>query len=187
MKGDPKLIKTLNSLLADELTAINQYMVHSEMCDNWGYEKLHKTIEARAIAEMKHAEKLIARILFLEGIPVVSQLNKMTIGAEVQVQHSNDRGLEQSAIASYNDDAALNANVALTTTVTLSWPSSNQVCWMRRASVSHTYLRLTVGCFAHSSDWACSSQNPSGSFKARAAIFSQFLTWVLPRDSSEGR
>ena len=73
MKGDPKVMEVLNSLLADELTAINQYMVHSEMCDNWGYEKLHKAIEKRAIDEMKHAEKLIARIIFLEGVPIVSQ------------------------------------------------------------------------------------------------------------------
>ena len=66
MKGDPKVIDVLNSLLADELTAVNQYMVHSEMCDDWGYKKLHKSIEKRAIDEMKHAEKLIGRILFLE-------------------------------------------------------------------------------------------------------------------------
>ena len=66
MKGNPEIIKSLNDLLAEELTAINQYMVHSEMCDNWGYEKLHKAIEKRAIQEMKHAEKHIARILFLE-------------------------------------------------------------------------------------------------------------------------
>jgi len=64
MKGDPKVIGVLNSLLAEELTAVNQYMVHSEMCDDWGYEKLHKSIEKRAIDEMKHAEKLIGRILF---------------------------------------------------------------------------------------------------------------------------
>jgi bacterioferritin len=83
MKGDPKLIKALNSLLADELTAINQYMVHSEMCDNWGYEKLHKTIEARAIAEMKHAEQLIGRVLFLEGLPIVSDLKKIYVGADI--------------------------------------------------------------------------------------------------------
>ena len=69
MKGDPKVVKVLNSLLADELTAINQYIVHSEMCDNWGYGKLHKSIEKRAIDEMKHAETLIGRILFLEGNP----------------------------------------------------------------------------------------------------------------------
>jgi bacterioferritin len=69
MKGNRKLIQTLDSLLADELTAINQYMVHSEMCANWGYEKLHQHFEKRAIDEMKHAEKLIGRILFLEGTP----------------------------------------------------------------------------------------------------------------------
>lgn len=67
MKSDPKMIDTLNGLLADELTAINQYIVHAEMCEDWGYDKLHGIIEKRAIAEMKHAEKLIGRILFLEG------------------------------------------------------------------------------------------------------------------------
>src|SRR4030042_2918356 len=82
MKGNEKLLGTLNSLLADELTAINQYMVHSEMCSNWGYEKLHKHFEKRAIAEMKHAETLIGRILFLEGTPTVSILRKMSIGAD---------------------------------------------------------------------------------------------------------
>jgi len=102
MKGDKKLIDTLNFLLADELTAINQYMVHSEMCDNWGYQKLHKAIEKRAIDEMKHAEKLIGRILFLEGIPIVSNLKKMTIGAEVPKMMVNDHFLESGAIKSYN-------------------------------------------------------------------------------------
>ncbi|MCX7957635.1 MAG: bacterioferritin [Deltaproteobacteria bacterium] len=102
MKGNPKLIQTLNSLLADELTAINQYMVHSEMCDNWGYEKLHKHFEKRAIEEMKHAEKLIARILFLEGIPIVSELNKIYIGSDVSKQLTNDHKAEEEAIAAYN-------------------------------------------------------------------------------------
>jgi bacterioferritin len=102
MKGDKKLIDTLNSLLADELTAINQYMVHSEMCDSWGYDKLHKAIEKRAIDEMKHAEKLIGRILFLEGLPIVSNLKKMTIGAEVPKMMANDHFLESGAIKSYN-------------------------------------------------------------------------------------
>ena len=88
MKGNKKLITTLNALLADELTAINQYMVHSEMCDDWGYEKLHTHFEKRAIDEMKHAEKLIGRILFLEGIPVVTTLKKIMIGAEVPKQLS---------------------------------------------------------------------------------------------------
>ncbi len=76
MKGNQKLIDMLNYLLADELTAINQYMVHSEMCANWGYQKLHEGFEKRAIDEMKHAEQLIGRILFLEGTPVVTSLNK---------------------------------------------------------------------------------------------------------------
>lgn len=103
MKGNPKVIETLNVLLADELTAINQYMVHSEMCDDWGYERLHKAIEGRAIEEMKHAEKLIGRILFLEGTPVVSNLNKIHIGAEVQAQIQNDVEAETVAIRAYND------------------------------------------------------------------------------------
>ena len=86
MKGNEKLLKTLNSLLADELTAISQYMVHSEMCENWGYEKLHEHFQKRAIDEMKHAEKLIARILFLEGTPVVDQLRSLSIGSSVPKQ-----------------------------------------------------------------------------------------------------
>ncbi len=102
MKGDPKLIKVLNSLLADELTAINQYMVHSEMCDNWGYDKLHKLIEKRAITEMKHAEKLIGRILFLEGVPIVSELKVLHIGAEVPKMFANDHAAEMGAVKSYN-------------------------------------------------------------------------------------
>ena len=104
MKGTKKMIERLNARLADELTAINQYMVHSEMCDNWGYKRLHEAIEKRAIMEMKHAEKLIARILFLEGLPIVSTLNKMNIGSDVDKQFQNDRGLELSAIRSYNED-----------------------------------------------------------------------------------
>ena len=102
MKGNAKVIAALNELLADELTAINQYIVHSEMCANWGYEKLHKLMEKRAIDEMKHAEKLIGRILFLEGRPVVSVLNKINIGAEVPAQHANDHAAEVTAIQNYN-------------------------------------------------------------------------------------
>jgi len=102
MKGDKKLIETLNSLLSHELTAVSQYMVHSEMCDNWGYEKLHKSIEKRAIDEMKHAEKLIGRILFLEGIPYVSNLQKMHIGAEIPKMMTNDHESEATAIKDYN-------------------------------------------------------------------------------------
>ena len=107
MNGNPKIIETLNSLLADELTAINQYIVHSEMCSNWGYEKLHKADEKRAIDEMKHAEKLIARILFIEGIPVVSNLKKISIGSDVAVQHKNDMHSETETIAMYNNGIKL--------------------------------------------------------------------------------
>jgi len=107
MKGNEKIIALLNDLLADELTAISQYMVHSEMCANWGYDKLHKAIEKRAIGEMKHAEKLIGRILFLEGIPIVSQLNKINIGAMVEAQFKHDLEAEAGAIKSYNDGIRL--------------------------------------------------------------------------------
>jgi bacterioferritin len=112
MKGNDKLIKTLNSLLSDELTAINQYMVHSEMCANWGYEKLHKHFEKRAIDEMKHAEKLIGRILFLEGTPTVSNLGKMSIGGDVASQLDGDRALEMGAIKAYNDAIKLAGDVS---------------------------------------------------------------------------
>lgn len=103
MKGNAKIIERLNALLADELTAINQYMVQSEMCANWGYERLHKAIEKRAIAEMKHAEKLIGRIIFLEGSPTVNKLNKIEIGADVETQHKNDWKAEEGAVKAYND------------------------------------------------------------------------------------
>jgi bacterioferritin len=112
MKGNDRIIDTLNMLLADELTAINQYMVHSEMCANWGYEKLHKGAEKRAIDEMKHAEKLIGRVLFLEGIPVVSNLNKIKIGADVEAQHKNDWAAEEGAVKAYNEGIRLAVEVA---------------------------------------------------------------------------
>lgn len=102
MKGNDKVIAELNARLAEELTAINQYMVHAELCENWGYERLHSEIEKRAIVEMKHAEKLIARILYLEGMPIVSELNKIHIGAEVEKQHKNDMQAEADAINNYN-------------------------------------------------------------------------------------
>jgi bacterioferritin len=111
MKGNPKLIATLNDLLADELTAINQYMVHSEMAEAWGYKKLHEAFEKRAIDEMKHAEVLIGRILFLEGTPTVSKLNKMMIGADVPKQLAGDRALEMGAVKAYNEAIILAGEV----------------------------------------------------------------------------
>ena len=107
MKGNEKIIALLNEFLADELTAISQYMVHSEMCANWGYDKLHEAVEKRAIGEMKHAEKLIGRILYLEGQPVVSNLNQMGIGANVEEQLKHDLDAEAGAIKGYNDGIRL--------------------------------------------------------------------------------
>jgi bacterioferritin len=102
MKGNPKIIKMLNTVLADELTAVNQYMVHAEMCENWGYDELAEAVQKRAVDEMKHAEKLIARILFLDGKPIVSNLNPIHIGGEVEAQLKNDWNAENDAIKSYN-------------------------------------------------------------------------------------
>jgi bacterioferritin len=112
MKGNAKMLEKLNDLLADELTAINQYMVHSEMCEDWGYSKLHEAIEKRAITEMKHAESLIARILFLEGRPIVSELKKIHIGGDVEAMHKNDWVAERDAIKSYNDGLKIATQVA---------------------------------------------------------------------------
>jgi bacterioferritin len=103
MKGDQRVIDTLNSLLARELTVVNQYMVHAEICDNWGYDKLHEKIQKRAVVEMKHAEKLIGRIIFLEGIPIVSRLEEMHIGADVPKMFNNDHDSELDAVARYNE------------------------------------------------------------------------------------
>ena len=103
MKGNQAVLTKLNDLLSDELTAINQYMVHAEMCDNWQFERLAKAVEKRAIDEMKHAEKLIGRIIFLEGVPVVSKLKDIHVGPKVETQLENDRQAEEGAIASYND------------------------------------------------------------------------------------
>src|SRR5690606_24158865 len=103
MLGNPKLIETLNALLADELAAINQYIVHAEMCEDWGYGKLHEGFEKRSIEEMKHAEQLIGRILFLGGTPVVTKLSNIKIGKDVPKQVEYDRAAEESAIKAYND------------------------------------------------------------------------------------
>jgi len=107
MKGNQKLIEKLNGLLAEELTAINQYVVHGEIDGDWGYERLHEIVEKRGIDEMKHAEMLIERILFLEGMPIVSELNKLHIGDSVEKQFKNDWQAEMDAINSYNEGIKL--------------------------------------------------------------------------------
>jgi bacterioferritin len=103
MKGSKKLLVVLNSLLADELTVVNQYMVHSEMCENWGYKKLHIAIRKQAIDEMHHAEWLIERIIFFEGAPTVSKLNPIKIGKTVSEMISNDHDDELKVVHDYNE------------------------------------------------------------------------------------
>jgi bacterioferritin len=119
MKGNEKVIATLNSLLADELTAISQYMVHAEMCDNWGFGKLHHAIEKQAYDEMHHAEWLIGRILFLDGLPVVSKLNPMKIGQDVPAMVGNDMDDELGAVRAYNDGIRVAREAADQATVDL--------------------------------------------------------------------
>jgi bacterioferritin len=102
MKGKPEVLAELSERLKEELGAINQYILHAEMCENWGYERLSKDIKMQAIGEMKHAEKLIERILFLEGMPKVDELARITIGKNVQQQFEFDLALEKGAVAAYN-------------------------------------------------------------------------------------
>jgi len=103
MNGNEELLTVLNSLLADELTVINQYMVQSEMCANWGYSKLHKAIRKQAMDEMLHAEWLIERIIFFEDSPTVSKLNPMKIGKTVSEMINNDDFTELKVVSEYND------------------------------------------------------------------------------------
>jgi bacterioferritin len=102
MKGDKKIIDILNDVLTAELTAINQYFVHGEMCENWGYERLQQVIRKHSLGEMKHAEEVIERILFLEGIPNMQRLGKIDIGESVPEQLRLDLALEMDAIGRLN-------------------------------------------------------------------------------------
>ena len=103
MKGDAKIIGLLNEVLKAELTAINQYFLHAEMCENWGYERLAKLIRKESIEEMGHAEKLIERILYLDGTPNMSEYFKINIGATVEQQFKNDLDVEYTAVKRLND------------------------------------------------------------------------------------
>ncbi len=102
MKGNPKVIDVLNQCLKAELTAINQYFLHAEMCENWGYERLAKLIKKESIEEMVHAEKLMERLLFLDGTPNMSDYFKINIGATVEQQFRNDVELEYDAVKRLN-------------------------------------------------------------------------------------
>jgi bacterioferritin len=134
MKGNTKIIEHLNARLAEELTAINQYIVHSRMCHNWDYKRLAEAIEKRARAEMRHAEKLITRILFLEGQPMVNTPNKVRIGGEVPRMHVNDHGVEEEAIQGYNEGIRLAAEVGDNGTrelfQTILKEEEDHLCWI---------------------------------------------------------
>jgi bacterioferritin len=112
MKGNDEILKLLNELLANELTAINQYFIHAKMCENWGYERLGHKVREESIDEMKHADLVISRILFLEGVPNLQKLNKLRVGETVKEQLESDLQLEYSAIGFLNQGivAARNAN-----------------------------------------------------------------------------
>ena len=103
MKGDPKIIELLNDVLKAELTAINQYFLHAEMCENWHYNKLGDYIKKQSIDEMKHAEVLIERILFLDGTPNLTELMQLSIGKNVKEQLQSDLKLEINAVGMYNN------------------------------------------------------------------------------------
>ena len=98
MKGDAKVIALLNQVLKKELTGINQYFLHAKMCENWGYKALARHARNESIDEMKHADKVMERILFLEGTPNMAALDKLMIGADVKQQIENDLALEMAAL-----------------------------------------------------------------------------------------
>jgi bacterioferritin len=107
MQGNQKVIAALNLALKEELTAISQYFLHAEMCENWQYEKLGACIKKHSIDEMKHAEKLIERILFLDGDPTLTELMPLNVGRTVKEQLASDLGLELNAVKMYNEAAAI--------------------------------------------------------------------------------
>ncbi|MBI4396034.1 MAG: bacterioferritin [Elusimicrobia bacterium] len=107
MKGDPKVIDALNDALTLELTAINQYFLQAKMCRNWGYRKLEKHHFAESLGEMKHAEMLIDRILFLEGAPNISRYGTIRTGMDVKEQLENDLAMETGAVKAYNEAVEL--------------------------------------------------------------------------------
>src|SRR5215470_8967622 len=107
MRGDAKVIEVLQSVLKAELTSINQYFLHAEMCENWGYYRLSKKIKVESIDEMKHAEACIERILYLDGTPNMSELFKIQVGKDVPAQLKNDLDLEYDAVKRLNEGIAV--------------------------------------------------------------------------------
>jgi bacterioferritin len=134
MKGVKEVVELLNEVLAGELVAINQYFLHSRMCENWGFHTLAARSRAESIDEMKHADRLIERILFLEGLPNLQRLDQLHIGQTVVEQLKSDLGLEYSAIKRLNDGIALcrqkgdNASEELLTEILVS--EEKHVDWL---------------------------------------------------------
>ena len=102
MKGDPKIIELLNAVLTNELTAVNQYFLHARMFESWGFHHLGKIVYEESIGEMKHAEKLIDRIIFLEGVPEIARYDVIRVGSTVEEQLANDLELETKGVHAYN-------------------------------------------------------------------------------------
>ena len=148
MKGDERVVKKLDELLCDELTAIMQYVVHAEMCANWGYQRLHQAVENRARQEMHHAEKLIARIILLEGTPTVSRLNQVHIGADVPQQLQSDLETELHTNGMYNEAVHLadKANDAVTRTLfeSIVTEEDGHVDWLEEQLIQITQLGLPL-------------------------------------------
>ena len=126
MKGNEEVLTLLNQLLTNELTAINQYFIHAKMCDNWGYERLGAKIREESIDEMRHADQVITRILFLQGVPNMQRYHKLRVGETVKEQFESDVQLEHAAIAFLNQgikaarDAGDNATESLMTNILVS-------------------------------------------------------------------
>ena len=111
MQGNPQIIDALNRALTIELTAINQYFVQAKMCKNWGFEKLGKKHYEESIGEMKHAEKLIDRIIFLEGVPEIARYDTIRVGVDVKEQLEFDLALETNGVNTYNEAITLAVQV----------------------------------------------------------------------------
>lgn len=145
MQGDPQIIDALNKALTIELTAINQYFVQAKMCKNWGLEKLAKKHYVESIGEMKHAEKLIDRILFLEGVPEIGRYDVIRVGTDVKEQFENDLALETRGVNAYNDAmtlaAALKDNGSRDLMAQILADSEEHVDWLE----AQLHLIKTVG------------------------------------------
>ena len=145
MQGNPQVIDALNGALTIELTAINQYFCQAKMCKNWGFTKLGKKHYEESIGEMRHAEKLIERILFLEGVPEIARYDVIRVGTDVREQFENDLQLEMSGVRHYNQSIELCAKVRDNGTREILEPilaeSEEHVDWLE----TQLHLLETVG------------------------------------------